>query len=171
MTIASNDYLLVSDTSDSGNTKKGFVSDILSKVVQVVEGSTTTVVTNNSATFVDTGVTVTITPTSASNKILILVAQNVDMYRAQSTQGVFFKVLRGVTVLYTGTTDSYVGMGGSSSVEMQDTWKFEYLDSPATTSSTTYKVQGQPLYTANSGQVQFQWNSTRSSILALEVRP
>ena len=171
VTIASNDYVLISDTSDSGNAKMALVSGIAGKVVQIVEGSTTTSVTSTSASFVDTGLTVTITPTSASNKVLILISQDVDVYRAQSSQGAFFKVLRGATALYTGTTNFFISVGNSTTTQLESTWDFHYLDSPATTSATTYKVQGQILYTADSGQIEFQSASSRSSILAIEVTP
>ena len=45
-------------------------------VLQVVTGTTSTLVSNNTNVPVDTGLTATITPTSASSKILILVSQN-----------------------------------------------------------------------------------------------
>jgi hypothetical protein len=176
VTIVGADSVLILDASDSGNTKRGLVSDIASlvtpaKVVQIVEGSTTTVVTTTSGSFVDTGLTVSITPTSASNKVLILLSQNTQMSRAQSSCGVFFEVLRDATALFTGTCDNLLAVGNSTDTNKQDTWAFQYLDSPATTSATTYKVQGAVLYTANGGQAQFQFSSSRSSILAIEVTP
>ena len=175
-TIVGADSVLILDASDSGNTKRGLVSDIASlvtpaKVVQIVEGSTTTVVTTTSGSFVDTGLTVSITPTSASNKVLILLSQNTQMSIAQSSCGVFFEVLRDATALFTGTCDNLLAVGNSTDTNKQDTWAFQYLDSPATTSATTYKVQGAVLYTANGGQAQFQFSSSRSSILAIEVTP
>jgi hypothetical protein len=175
-TIVGADSVLILDASDSGNTKRGLVSDIASlvtpaKVVQIVEGSTTTVVTTTSGSFVDTGLTVSITPTSASNKVLILLSQNTQMSRAQSSCGVFFEVLRDATALFTGICDNLLAVGNSTDTNKQDTWAFQYLDSPATTSATTYKVQGAVLYTANGGQAQFQFSSSRSSILAIEVTP
>jgi hypothetical protein len=174
VTIVGADSVLILDASDSSNTKRGLVSDIAalaSKVVQIVEGSTTTSVTSTSASFVDTGLTVSITPTSASNKVLILVSQDVDVYRAQSSQGAFFKVLRGATALYTGVNNFFISVGNSTTTQLENTWTFNYLDSPATTSATVYKVQGQILYTADSGQIEFQSDSSRSSILAIEVTP
>lgn len=175
VTIVGADTVLILDATD-GNTKRGLVSDIASlvtpaKIVQIVEGSTTTVVTTTSGSFVDTGLTVSITPTSSSNKVLVLLSQSTQMSRAQSSCGVFFKVLRGATALFTGTTDNLLAVGNSTDTNKQDTWVFQYLDTPATTSATTYKVQGAVLYTANGGQAQFQYSSSRSSILAIEVTP
>jgi hypothetical protein len=169
-TIASGDYILFQDVSDSDNIKKTLAS-AFSKVVQVVEGSTTTVVTTTSGSFVDTGLTVSITPTSSSNKVLILLSQSTQMSRAQSSCGVFFKVLRGATALFTGTVDNLLSVGNSTDTNKQDTWVFQYLDTPNANTATVYKVQGAVLYTANGGQAQFQFSSSRSSILAIEVTP
>ena len=46
------------------------------KVLQVVMGNTTTSAYTNTNTFIDTNLTATITPTSASSKVLVLVSQN-----------------------------------------------------------------------------------------------
>ena len=177
-TLVAGDQLLVSQAGTSPVLKKITVSDARSsigRIVQVVEGSTTTSVTSTSAAFVNTGLTVTITPKHISNKVLILISQDVDVYRAQSSQGAFLKVLRTVsavdTTLYTGINNFFISVGNSTSVQAENTWTFQYLDSPNTTSATSYRVQGQILYTANSGQIEFQSDSSRSSILAIEVTP
>ena len=47
-------------------------------VKQIVTGTTTTQVDSSSSSLADTGLTATITPTSASSKILVLVSQSVD---------------------------------------------------------------------------------------------
>ena len=167
----STDFFLFSDTSDSGNMKKGLVSQILAKAIQIVEGSTTTSVANTSTTLADTGLTVSITPTSSANKVLILIVQNTELIRSGIAAGVLFKVLRGATALYTGALDNYINVGGASDVQMRTPWCFQYLDTPATVAATTYKVQGR-VQTAGSGAtVTFQANSSRSSILAIEVTP
>jgi hypothetical protein len=44
-----------------------------------------------------------------------------------------------------------------------------YLDSPATTSSTTYKIQGRTEYTTDGGQVNFQKGSNVSTIIVMEI--
>lgn len=172
------DQLLVSQAGSSPVLKKITVSDARSsigRIVQVVEGSTTTSVTSTSAAFVNTGLTVTITPKHISNKVLIIVSQDVNVYRAQSSQGAFFKVLRTVsavdTTLYTGIKNFFISVGNSTSTQAENTWTFQYLDSPNTTLATSYRVQGQILYTTNSGQIEFQSDSSRSSILAIEVTP
>lgn len=146
----------------------------LNKVLQIVEGSTITTVVNTTAGFVDTGLAVTITPASASNKILIFITQAVRIDRNASTQACQFNVLRGATSLYSGATDYWdylTSIGGSSSLGTSSTWSFQYLDTPNTTSSTTYKVQGRAWSLANSGSTIFQSSSSRSAIIAMEVIP
>lgn len=112
-------------------------------VIQVVSTTKTDTFSTTSTTFVDlTGFSVTITPTSASSQILVLVASNY----APSTTSIFgiFNLLRGSTNIcqpstsptINGTTISYSSVG-----DVINNWSTIYLDSPATTSATTYKFQ------------------------------
>ncbi len=107
------------------------------KVLQVVNAVYTTSATTSSATLADTGLTATITPTLATSKILVLVSHN-GVGKSGNLAG-RIRLLRGATeisfldslIAYTNTvTANYIG-GISTS----------YLDSPATTSATTYKTQ------------------------------
>jgi len=115
----------------SGKTLTG---DALSngKILQVVQQVLTTKVATTSASFVDTGVTLAITPSATSSKILIEFA---GMFGTGGGYDSFYQILRGSTVLEvpqktrlsdTSSNQSYVTV---------------LLDSPSTTSATTYKVQ------------------------------
>jgi len=109
-------------------------------VLQVVTGSTSTSVSTNGTTYLDTNLTATITPTSSTSKILVLISQNgITKGPGANGAGLKLQLLRGSTVLikiqgYAGYTESssYNWIGGVSSA---------YLDSPGTTSATTYKTQ------------------------------
>ena len=109
-------------------------------VLQVVTGSTSTSVGTSGTTYIDTGLSATITPTSATSRILVLVCQNgITKGPGANGAGAKIQLLRGSTVLikiqgYAGYTESssYNWIGGVSSA---------YIDSPATTSATTYKTQ------------------------------
>jgi len=109
-------------------------------VLQVVTGSTSTSISTNGTTYLDTGLSATITPTSATSKILVLISQNgITKGPGANGAGLKLQLLRNSTVLikiqgYAGYTESssYNWIGGVSS---------GYLDSPATTSATTYKTQ------------------------------
>jgi hypothetical protein len=109
------------------------------KVLQVVNANTTTAATSSSATHADTNLTATITPTSATSTILVLVNQN-GLKKSADVSNTFLglKLLRGSTVISTfEDTATFTGtavqnrVGGSS---------VSYLDTPATTSATTYKT-------------------------------
>jgi hypothetical protein len=124
-------------------------------VIQVVSVGYGTQVTSTSTTYADTGLSASITPSSASSKILVLVAQGVNPvggqavgYGYQTSAGV--QLLRGATVLLTPTSDSggkySTGFGTgaaplSGAIVQWSIVSMNYLDSPATTSSVTYKTQ------------------------------
>ena len=108
------------------------------KVLQVVYGSTTTEKVVSSATFVDTGLSASITPSATSSKVLVI-CEIASCGKASSNTRVVLKLLKGSSDLITfaqevgetqNTNANKVGNSGTS-----------YLDSPNTTSSTTYKVQ------------------------------
>jgi hypothetical protein len=143
----------------------------VSTVVQVVEGSTTTSVTVNTSTLTDTGLSVTITPVSASNRVLVLGFQNVQYYRSNFSQGANIKLLRNAVSLYSSSPADFLSVATvTGPVQKNSTYSFSYIDSPATNLATTYKVQGAPYDTTNSGAATFQHANARSSILAIELR-
>lgn len=109
------------------------------KVLQVVNATYSTQTTTTSTSFADTGLTATITPTSATSKVLVFVNQ-VGCHRASGTNGALqLKLLRGATDLV--TFEKYLGYNASSIEINAGSASTTYLDSPATTSATTYKTQ------------------------------
>jgi len=105
------------------------------EVLQVVYGSTTTQVEASFASTTDLGLSASITPSSSSSKILVLVSANGLGSRGSSWNGL---VVRGSTNIgafgnYLSDGANGIGFWGAS---------VSILDSPATTSSTTYKLQG-----------------------------
>ena len=103
-------------------------------IIQIINASTTTEVATTSSSFSDTGVTASITPSSTSSKIFILFTLQKFINASGATSDT--KLLRGSTELL---TTGYMVYSGASSVMAQGTHHF--LDSPSTTSATTYKVQ------------------------------
>jgi hypothetical protein len=148
-------------------------------ILQVVQVMYNTEVVVSAASFTDTGLTASITPTSASNKVLVIVNQQVAMQRSASVQGVGINLLRGVTDVYspiadsTGPRDWYSDTVGATSLSMHTKFSFIILDSPATTSSVTYKTQGRPYFTSFTGSATFQASAAltngRSFMTLLEV--
>ena len=97
-------------------------------IVQVVQATTDTEVSTNSTTPSDTGLTVSITPTSSNSKILVLVSQ---AYRARHTAGPSV-----------GGDNGIWHQNGTGNVDIFDRVNYQYLDSPSYTlgDSITYKT-------------------------------
>ena len=89
-----------------------------------------------------TGLSVSITPSSSSNRILVTGQLS---YAASSN--LYFRLVRGSTAIAVGdTAGSRISCTGASGYNFGDgnvgeNATFEFLDSPSTTSSTTYKIQ------------------------------
>jgi hypothetical protein len=135
------------------------------KVLQVVNVVYSTQTSNNTGTLADTGLTATITPTLATSKILVIVNQGgVTKTNNNSNSGVQVVLLRGVTTLATfAQYETYSG----TAMEMYGSCGVNYLDSPATTSATTYKTQF--LNRFNGNGVRAQSDSTASTITLMEI--
>ncbi len=114
-------------------------------VLQVVSTSKTdTFSLSTGSTYTDiTGLSVSITPSSASNKILIM--YNVSVGSNGTSGFAYTKLLRGSTSIFVGDTAgsriSASNGGTSISSSVISKHSIQFLDSPATTSSTTYKIQ------------------------------
>jgi hypothetical protein len=117
------------------------------QVVQTVKTDVESFASANTNSFVDIpGMSVTITPTSSTSKILVLFNVNV----AQTTTAtIHIRLIRGSTGIFQGDAASN-RLGSTQIVRHQDTPYLlnceplagQYLDSPATTSATTYKLAG-----------------------------
>lgn len=146
--------------------------DIAGKVLQVVQGKTSTPVTNATAGFVATGLSASITPSSATSKILVLVNQQTYSTRTANSSGYGFRVLRDSTVIQAANSDNsdnIIAAGGASAVNYGGVQAASVLDSPATTSALTYSVKARPNSTANSGSITHQFNNSVSSITLMEI--
>ena len=111
--------------------------------VQVIQTIKTDTFSTTSGSLTDiTGMSVTITPTSASNKILVQYSIGQLIPNASAVYGV--ALLRGSTVIGAGATAGsriLVSTGSISEGDRGSGQFFTFLDSPATTSATTYKLQ------------------------------
>lgn len=136
-------------------------------VLQVVQGSVGGgTITVNSSSFISLGLSASITPTSATSKILCVMFLN-QVYTASSGRSCYTTIYRnGSNIAPTGSginqnfgqlyCDTAVTLGNMTST---------YLDSPATTSAVTYAI-----YAANSGgNVVVNQNSGTSFIQLLEI--
>jgi len=112
-------------------------------VIQVVSATSSTEYTTTSSSFTDTGLTINITPTSSSSKILVsLFINGVFLNNVNAGFGRFQLVRNSTGLGAFGYAVAYLdSTAGGASNRGCSTVAFQYLDSPATTSSTTYKVQ------------------------------
>jgi hypothetical protein len=133
------------------------------KVLQVVQATTATAVTITSPTYVDSGLSLSITPSSASSKVLVLVMQVLKANRTSGGAHINgLKLLRDATTILdndrfyvVATTDNRVS-------------SISFLDNPATTSAITYKTQYG--FLGGIGDLQCQPDSTNTStIILLEI--
>jgi hypothetical protein len=128
------------------------------KVLQVVYASYNTDTSSTSATYADTGLTATITPTLATSKVLVLVQQN--GCRKEGNTSINLKLFRGATELL-----KFAELLGSTATTARNNVAVgaSYLDSPSTTSATTYKTQ----FAADNGATAYVQNSTSASTITL----
>jgi hypothetical protein len=125
--------------NNSGRVVVGQAGSVL-QVVSTVKTDTFSVAT---ATFTDvTGLSVSITPSSSSSKILVMFGVAAGPSNASSQN---LRLVRNSTVIYAGDAASNRPLGYASTYASSDYIVFpvggSYLDSPATTSATTYKIQ------------------------------
>jgi len=132
----------------SGHKISGAAGSIIAPgmVLQTIQGSSTTSTSQTSTTWTDTTLSASITPSSTSSKILILVNQSYRMQRSTYYGGASIKLLRGSTFIYYAAENTtpyypYLEIGGVSGINVYDYFNLNYLDSPSTTSATTYKTQ------------------------------
>jgi hypothetical protein len=135
------------------------------RILQVVQGTTSTLVSNSTATLADTGLTATITPQATSSKILVIVSHNsCAKGNALANNSISMALLRGASNIKT-LTDA-MGFTDSATTLIFPIHAVVF-DSPNTTSATTYKTQFRNFQAGASVTVQAQ--SVESSITLLEV--
>ena len=132
------------------------------RILQVISTSATASVSSASATWVDTGLTASITPQSTTSKILVIYSQNV--YTNAAATGGGLRLDRSGTVLRTETDLSF---GNVSGCLVQHC--FVYFDSPVTTSALTYKTQQQRSNGAGTVFTQANVASNTATMTLMEI--
>ena len=118
-------------------------------IIQTLSTTKTDSFSTTSSSLVDiTGLSLTITPSSNSNKVLIIADVMGGVTGSSNIFGAMLQLVRGSTEIAKADasgsrSQSTVGMGGSGGAigNIQQHYGFHFLDSPATTSATTYKIQ------------------------------
>jgi hypothetical protein len=136
------------------------------KVLQVVSATYGVETSSSSSTFADTGLTATITPSSATSKILVIVSQ-AGVAKLTSDTFVNLRLLRaGSSILKMGDNNGGNGGNGFNNI---GTVSASYLDEPATTSATIYKTQFASQANSASVRVQAYNADTGSSISTITL--
>jgi len=137
-------------------------------VLQVIQDTADTYANTTSTTYGATGLSVTITPSSSTSKILIIANLSAVLkHNGNGSNGVKVQLSRaGSQIYFLGDRQAWNGADNYASVNVP----INYLDSPATTSATTYTVEFASLI---SGQLASINNSAtgaaQSTIIAMEI--
>lgn len=135
------------------------------KVLQVVQGTSSTQTVSSSTTYADTTLSASITPSSTASKVLVMVTHNGTSKDAGNSQNSFgFRIVRGATTIQTLQYHAYE----NQDKRLETVVSFMYLDSPSTTSATTYKTQFANVLTS-SASVTVQSQSAQSTIILMEI--
>jgi hypothetical protein len=165
LTVGSNNQVLTADSTTASGLKWATpAAGGGGKVLQVIMGTYGTAISSSTATYVDTNLTATITPSASTSKVLVLVTHT----GLRKTTGSYanwplIALLRAGTIITKLSTAEYVGE--AAEILKIGTFSTAYLDSPATTSATIYKTQFQN--PANAASVTINQNSDNTSTIIL----
>ena len=130
-------------------------------VLQVVNAKDAASTSSTSGIYADTGLTVTITPTSTTSKILVSVHTS-SCLADTNANGISLRLVRGSTQII--EFEKYMGY---SSPNIATSSSATFLDSPSSTSATTYKLQFKR--TTGSGTVFVGDNNSEGTITLQEI--
>ena len=181
-----NDSISIIDADDSNSPKKESIADFVSgiagtnltassgvlnssaKVLQVVQGTFSTSSSTTSTSASDTCLSVAITPSATSSKILIMMLHHIKVQR--NTTSVYSNgdvlILRDSTTIETSnffTTDA--GGNAASAINLSAT----VLDSPSTTSAITYKTQFKVANGTDSETIFICFGNKTDRLIAMEI--
>lgn len=139
--VGSNNQVLTADSTTATGLKWSAIS-ATPRIAQVVTATTTSsTAATGGAGYVDvSGLSVTITPTLSSSKILI-VSSFLILGSGTTYQSGQVQLVRGATSLSAAVAGTYYPGGASTNFANYMPFSIQYVDSPATTSATTYKMQ------------------------------
>ena len=135
-------------------------------VIQVIEGTTATQVLTTSSSYVTTGLTLTITPSSASSKMLVSFSTPADAVSGTTHTGGDFTIYRGSTDILSRGGDTFYS--NINSINLAGYAAMSKLDSPNTASAVTYTVY----FRARNGSttMKSQHNNSQGTITAIEIK-
>jgi hypothetical protein len=148
---------------DGAVTSAKLASGTGGKVLQVVQGTETTSVLTSSSSYVTTGLTASITPSSSSNKILIMTTLTVSN-RASGGEMMCTLYRDASNIITQGSQDGF-NQNFNNAGRQDATAACVYLDSPSSTSSTAYTVY----IKAQGGSCESMSEGTTGTIVLMEI--
>jgi len=138
---------------------------VTGKILQVVQATDSTQRNTTSTSFVDVGtLSVSITPSSTSNKVLVLASTNGRQLSGGDVS--FYTIDRNGTNISPSPTNGFCAIQPQTGAAT-DNINITYLDSPSSTSALTYKLQ----FRNNTGTAtaSANWNTTTGTITVMEI--
>ena len=148
-------------TIANAGTATGFGGGKIGQVLQQVNATEVSISSDSATNGVATGLTLAITPSAASSKILVIANIYTNIVDGR---GYGIHIMRGTTEVY---EDNYHwGAVLPSGAGLRSARAWHYLDSPNTTSATTYAINAS---TESANTVYFQANTNQSTLTLMEV--
>jgi len=140
------------------------------RIGQIIQATTTTTTSTTGTTYVDaTGITASITPTLSTSKVLVTMQFQfyIDGVSNLKIPGIQARIVRGSTAIYSdmGLFYTVQGLSGMTGQTTFSALNISFLDSPATTSATTYKLQ---FKTQSAGGCTVDVGNTAPSVVILQ---
>jgi hypothetical protein len=164
LTVGANGTTLVADSSTATGLKWATPAGG-GKLLQLVTATgTSTNITSTS--FTDVNLAATITPTSATSRVYVIISMGFYISRNQTNLQSDVRLLRGATDIWTTTSNAGISVALlNNPANMSGILPITYVDSPATTSATTYKVQAKVFSTLNG--MSLDCNNYQTSVITL----
>ena len=136
------------------------------KVLQVIAGTTNTRVGATSNSWLDTNLSASITPSASSSKVLVMVTGDVQADAWKDGAVTVFRGGTGGTNLGSSTLGMHMIKGGN---DKGHSVSFNVLDSPSTTSATSYLVK--IINSTGSGNIYLPYNNggNFNTIILMEI--
>jgi hypothetical protein len=134
------------------------------KVLQVITSTNSTARSTTSTTFVDAGLSVTITPAGTGSRFLLMTSLTYMRPYGYENDSINFRFLRDATAI----SASYkLGRTGALILDGVQQYAMTYLDSPATASAIVYKLQYSQ--TLTSATAYLSPDSSMSTLTVMEI--